>query len=92
MDNIRMQIILTPVEHKVLRYLSKEKDISMASLIRRAVEKTYIETTGYQRRMKALKEFIAFNDGVSDWSTMKKEITKGMLRKRGRGNGIVSRY
>ena len=92
MDNIRTQIILTPEEHKVLRYLSKEKDVSIASLIRKAVEKTYLETTDYQRRMKALKEFVAFNDGVSDWSTMKKEITKGMLGKRGRVNGVVSRY
>ena len=84
MENIRTQIILTPGEHKVLRYLSKEKDISIASLIRKAVEKTYMETTDYHRRMKALKEFIDFNDGVSDWSTMKKEITKGMLGKRER--------
>ena len=81
-EMIRTQVILTPEEHKVLRYLSKERDVSIASLVREAVEKAYIEKVDYQERLEALKRLAARNGEVSDWPTMKKEIIEGFIGKR----------
>ena len=78
-EMIRTQVILTPEEHKVLRFLSKERDTSMASLIRDAVEKTYIEKVDYQERLKALRRLSARKGEVSGWPAMKKEIAEGFI-------------
>lgn len=78
-EMVRTQVILTPEEHNVLRHLSKEKDVSIASLVREAVEKAYIKKVDYQERLGSLKRLAAREGKVSDWPTMKREIVKGFI-------------
>ena len=80
-EMVKTQIILTSEQHKVLRNLAKERDISMADLIREAVENTYIKKVDYQKQLKALKRISSRKGDVSDWETMKKEIREGFIGK-----------
>lgn len=83
MSKIRTQIMLTPEEYKFLHYLSSEKKVSIAALIRRAVDGFYSKRVSIdERKDKALKHLFSLNMDVSDWPTMKKEIILGAMGKR----------
>jgi len=80
-EMVRTQILLTPEEHRVLRHLSKERDASIASLIRGLIENAFIKKVDYQERLGALKRLAARKGEVSDWPVMKKEIARGFIGK-----------
>jgi len=80
-EMVKTQIILTSEQHKVLRNLAKERDVSMAALIREAVENAYIKKVDYQEQLEALKRISSRKGDVSDWETMKKEIREGFIGK-----------
>ena len=65
MNKVRTQVMLTPEEYKLLRYLSGEKRVSIAALIRRAVDSFYSKETDInERKDKALKHLFSLM-GVS---------------------------
>jgi len=83
MSKIRTQIMLTPEEHKFLNYLSGEKGVSVAALIRKAIDGFYSKKDSIaERKDRALKNLFSLNMNVSDWPTMKKEIILGAMGKR----------
>ena len=83
MSKIRTQIMLTPEEHRLLSYLSGEKRMSIAALIRKEVDGFYSKGVSIdERKDKALKRLFSLNMKVSDWPIMKKEIILGAMGKK----------
>jgi len=80
MSKIRLQIMLTPEEHQLLKYLSGEKKTSIADLIRKAIDSVYSDVVSIEeKKEKVLKTLFSLNMEVSDWPEMKKEIILGAM-------------
>ena len=66
---IRTQISLTDEQAEALRRLAAERGISMAAVIREALEEMTRGTTEIDRRKRALSVVGAFGSGAKDTST-----------------------
>ena len=76
---IRTQIQLTEDQAEKLQRLAKERGISMASVIRKAVDETLakeLRPTEMERRQRALKVAGAFRSGINDLGTKHDEHLK----------------
>ena len=74
----RVQTILSEQEFQQLTRLSEDLGKPVSVLIREAVEQVYFEPAQIERRRDALKNLLALQAPVSDWSAMEKEILNGV--------------
>jgi Arc/MetJ-type ribon-helix-helix transcriptional regulator len=80
---IRTQIQLTEDQAEKLQRLAKERGISMASVIRKAVDETLakeLKPTEMERRQRALKVAGAFRSGIRDLGTKHDEHLKKVYK------------
>ncbi|MFH0797072.1 MAG: ribbon-helix-helix domain-containing protein [Candidatus Omnitrophota bacterium] len=80
---VRTQVIITQEQYQTLHNLSKERDVSIAALVREAVEKEFVQGINNQKQIAALKRIADRRGKVPAWSEMKKEITQGIVGKKG---------
>ena len=77
----RLELRLDEKRMKLLQAEAKRTQISIAELIRRAIDKCYQpRDVRVKRRLQAVKEMGRINAPVSDWHEMENEIVKGMLK------------
>lgn len=71
----RTQVLLTPAQRRRLEQLSIEREVSVGSLIREAID-SYTSVRSRPAR-QALADLLELGAPVDDWSVMKDEILRG---------------
>ena len=77
----RLEIRLDPERHRRLRREAQERGVSMAWIVREALERHYgaTEEDGARHRLQAMERLFATDAPVADWPRVKQEIEKGRL-------------
>jgi len=77
----RLELRLDEKRLKLLQEEAKKTHVSIAELVRRAIDKCYQpKDIRVKRKLRAIKEMGKINAPVSDWQEMEDEIVKGMLK------------
>lgn len=75
----RVQTMLTTEQYGVLAQLATQEQKPVSVLVREAIEKVYFAEAERQRRQRALRQLLALDAPVADWSQMEDEITQGVV-------------
>ncbi len=75
----RVQAIVSEEEYGVLARLARERRSTVSSLIREAIQRTFVEEVSRQERRQALAELLSLSVPVEDWDEMEREIERGAL-------------
>jgi predicted DNA-binding ribbon-helix-helix protein len=73
----RLQILLPPVLWDRLQILARERRVSVATLIRNAVEQAYFAERPSVSPLDAVQQLAAMRLPVADWEQMEAESTTG---------------
>ena len=77
----RLELRLDEKRLKLLQEEARRAHVSIAELIRRAIDRCYqSKDTRVRRKLQAVKQMGKINAPVSDWQEMEDEIIKGMLK------------
>ena len=68
----RAQILMAPQEYEQLQTIARSRHLSVAELIRQAVQERYLDLG--QRRTMLLEQMFAMNIPVDDWSNLDAEV------------------
>jgi len=68
----RIQILFSAEQASRLQAIARERGESVGSLVRRAVEETYLRHEK-EARLKAVREMAAMSLPVGDWEQMERE-------------------
>ena len=68
----RTQILMAPQEYEQLRKIARSRRLSVAELIRQAVQERYLGLG--QHRTVLLEQMFAMNIPVDDWSNLDAEV------------------
>ena len=69
----RAQILMAPQEYEQLQKIARSRRLSVAELIRQAVQERYLSSD--QHRTVLLEQMFAMNIPVDDWSNLDAEVT-----------------
>jgi predicted DNA-binding protein len=72
----RVQVLLSPSQYERLQALARSHGTSIGALIRRAVEKFYLQPEEPQR-LQAAQGLAALQLPVADWEQMERESMRG---------------
>lgn len=75
----RVQTMLTEDQYRLLSALADQRGEPLSSLIREAVEETYMATIAQERRLRALERLMSLDAPVADWPQMEAEIERGAM-------------
>ena len=72
----RAQVLMEPVEYQQLADIARDRDCSVADLVREAVREKYF--TGTKDKREVVNRIAGFNLPIDeDWDVLKKEIEEG---------------
>ena len=71
----RTQVLLTPAQRRRLERLAEERQASMGSLIREAIDAYTVPAS--RSRREAAASLLSLEAPVGDWDQMKEEILRG---------------
>lgn len=72
----RVQVLFSPEQVTRLQAIARAQGESLGSLIRKAVEDTYLRHE-QQRRLDAVRRMAALSLPVADWEQMERESVEG---------------
>ena len=68
----RAQILMAPEEYRDLEKIARQKGVSVAELIRTAVQERYFIAS--EKQGAAIEDILAMNLPVDDWEALEAEI------------------
>lgn len=75
----RMQVLVSPEQHKALRAAAAERRVSMGELVREALSRE-LQLPTLEQRLAIAKRMTEMNLPVADWPQMEREIEEGRLK------------